>query len=201
MKTVIYNNVLFRAAELAGRTRDKLLTSESTMLLGFIAAELNVLWHSVAWPELCDNIASYTPVNNSGVTTVTKNEGNPGEIGDVLGVWTDDPRVTTKARYVKFSEGNGQIYILEALATVWIDWQLPVTDLLAISDPNTLANTALPARFFLPLALKAAGWLLQSDGEVAAGSALKAAGEQELARQGADVQNPRWREVRVRGNC
>lgn len=201
MKTVIYNNVLFRAAEFAGRTRDKILTSESTMLLGFIAAELNVMWRMACWPELSDNLSSYTPVNNNGIVTVTKNEGLAGEIGEVLGVFTDDPRVTTKARYVKFNEGNGQIYLLENLAKVWIDWMLPVTDLLSISDPNVLANTLLPARFFLPLAAKAGGWLLQSDGEVAAGNALKAMGEQELNRQAAEVTTPRWREVRVRTGC
>lgn len=57
MKTVAYSDVLYRAAELAGRTRDKVPVSEALMLRGFLAAELAEVWNMHPWPELIPGIA------------------------------------------------------------------------------------------------------------------------------------------------
>lgn len=60
MKTVTYEQIKHLSAELAGRTRDNLPTSEATMLLTFHAAELPDIWTREAWPELCDHIFEAT---------------------------------------------------------------------------------------------------------------------------------------------
>jgi hypothetical protein len=60
MKTVPYSQIQALAADLAGRPRDKLPTSEATMLRAFFAEELPDLWTREAWPELCDNIEAVT---------------------------------------------------------------------------------------------------------------------------------------------
>jgi hypothetical protein len=220
VKTCTYQNVQDQSAELAGRPRDKLPVSEALMLLNYIAFELKVMWNMQAWPELCDNLESLTPVNTNGVLTISKNEGTAGEIGDILWIGTADPRNTTgpAARPLRWDIGDGQIYLLSPACiphgTVWLDWQLPPTDLLAVNaapttaqptlgnagSPATLVNTLLPARFLQPLSMKAAAKLLFSDGD-----AQKAATYETLAQQMLDWMSaqpemalPSWRGVKIR---
>lgn len=52
MITVAYSDVFNRAAELAGRTRDRVPTSEATMLQGYISIQLQDIWNRALWPEL-----------------------------------------------------------------------------------------------------------------------------------------------------
>lgn len=52
MRTVEYQTILNHAAELAGRSRNKLPTEERAMLRGYLAAYLTTLWTAEAWPEL-----------------------------------------------------------------------------------------------------------------------------------------------------
>src|SRR5438105_4551069 len=121
MKTVTYNDVLYRAAELAGRTRDKVPVSEAAMLRGFLAAELMEVWNVAAWPDLTENPEQVTVSDRS----FSKREGAANEMGDILGVTTADPRTTTKFRNVSFEEGDGEVKIDAALSSVWVEWQTP----------------------------------------------------------------------------
>ncbi len=220
MKTCTYQNVQDQAAELAGRPRDKLPISEAAMLLNYAAFELKVMWNQCAWPELCDNLAAYTPVNTSGVNTISKAEGTAQEIGDVLWLGTADPRNSTGPRAcdLRYEIGNGQIYLLSPLwipqGVVWLDWQLPPTDLLAVSlnpttavptlgnaaMPATLAGTLLPARFLQPLAMKAASKLLASDGDLQKAGAYEAQANMMLDWMSAqpEMNLPRWRGMKLR---
>lgn len=220
MKTITYQNLQDNAAEMAGRPRDKLPVSEQAMLLNFFAYELKTMWNQCAWPELCDNLQSYTPVNTNGVLTISKNEGTAQEIGDVLWVGTADPRNTggPRAHTLDFETGNGQIYLLNPLCVpqgvVWVDWQLPPTDLLAVSlnpttaqptlgnaaNPFTLAGTLLPARFFQPLSMKAAAKLLTIDGELQKAGALESMANQQIDWMSAqpEMKMPKWRGMRIR---
>lgn len=76
MKTVLYTDVLYRAAELAGRPRDKLPVSEATMLQSSIAVDLEDLWNRVAWPELNPDPLNVTVVGQK----FTKNEAQTGGV-------------------------------------------------------------------------------------------------------------------------
>ena len=58
MKTTTYNEVLNRAAEAAGRTRDNLPTPEAAVLKSVFAVELNRLWFMADWPELIPALAT-----------------------------------------------------------------------------------------------------------------------------------------------
>ena len=52
MKTIAYNEVLFRAAEAAGRTRDNLPPAEAAVLRSVFNLELNRIWASEDWDDL-----------------------------------------------------------------------------------------------------------------------------------------------------
>ena len=204
MKTVTYQNILYRAAEMAKRTRDDIQNEEALMFQMFLGGELQKYWEESDWPELCDNLASYAVTNTNGILTVSKNEGQPGEIGDVLGVYWWDPRLFSHAREIDWHEGNGQIYLVlpngwgnppanTSAQNVFIDWQLPSPDLTTITNTATLAATTIPARFYLPLAMAGAAWMLKQDGEDQSAAVLEALAQQEIDRQAAKVERPWWR--------
>ena len=83
MKTVPYSQIQALAADLAGRPRDKLPTSEATMLRAFFAEELPDLWNREAWPELCDHLEAVTLDANACFST---REGDADEMGDILAI-------------------------------------------------------------------------------------------------------------------
>lgn len=203
MKTCTYQQVQDNAAEMAGRPRDKLPISEQAMLVNFFALELKVMWNQCAWPELCDNLQSYTPVNTNGLLTISKNEGQAGEIGDVLWVGTADPRNPTgpRACTLRFSEGNGQIYLLDPIqvpqGVVWVDWQLPAPDFLTTPPTPT---TTIPARFYQALSFKAAAKLLTIDGQLQQAAALQGFANENLDWMAVqpEMKQPEWRGIRIR---
>jgi hypothetical protein len=212
MKTTTYLNILNQAAEMAGRTRDKIPSAEGLMLMNFLGMELASMWNRCCWPELCDNLQSYTPVvGTNNTATVSKNEGaGATEIGDVLGCWSADPRGTAQAaRQIDFEIGNGQIYLLGRWCgptpggNVWIDWQLPAPDLVGIyntagggtAGQAALYATVIPVRFNIPLSCKGASWLLKADGLTQQALVVDQGAEMELDRQSGapEMTMPRWR--------
>jgi hypothetical protein len=219
MKTVTYQQIQDQAGEMSGRPVGKLPLSEANILLMLFTAELKVMWNSQAWPDLCDNLAAQTVVNTGGLLTISKNEGAANEIGDVLWIGTSDPRNPTGpvACNVRFEIGNGQIYILNTVgsqSTLWVDYQLPPPDLLAVSlspttalpvlgflgGVKTLPNLLLPQRFYLPLAAIGAARLLKIDGLMPQASAMESISQSNLdwASAQPEMKMPRWRGVRLR---
>jgi hypothetical protein len=193
VKTTTYGDIKNLAAELAGRTRDNLPTSEATMLLAFFAMELPDVWNKEAWPELCDNLEAVDATGG----VFSKREGDPDEMGDILAIFTGgDPRSTTNVIRLKndeIAEGDGQVRIITDMSTVYVDWQTPVTDLLAIDDED-LAATELPLRFKLPLAFRGAAHLLSVEDPALANKYLSMA-ETELQRQASKLSPPWWRKT------
>ncbi len=193
MKTVSYNVIKELATDFAGRTPDNLPTSEATMLLGFFAAELADIWNKEAWPELCDNVASAAV----SASVFSKNEGGAGEMGDILGVYDQDPRnQSSGANELDFVEGDGQVRLFTQIGSVWVDYQDPVTDLLSIAA-SALSATAIPARFRNPLAMRGAAILLANE-DPALSAKWNGMAEIELARQASRIVPAWWRKPKYR---
>lgn len=168
MKTTTYNDILYQAAEFAGRTRDKLPPSEAVMLQGFLATEIRDLWQgSYQWPELIPDIKAVVTTNG----TFSKNEGDPAnEMGDILGVWTNNPQTTTSYLGLRFNEQDDQVRIEDGGGTVYVEYMLPRPDLMTVDT----GNYRIPDRFRNFLAYMAAGNLVRADGQMAQGDELLA---------------------------
>lgn len=194
MKTCTYSQILDRAAEYAGRTRDKVPPSESVILLSVIADELAEVWRLQDWPELRD-WATATVENQ----VFSKNEGEDGEMGDILGVYSADPRTTTKFTAIEFEEEDGQVRIFGSYASVVVEYQLPAPDLEEVDD-DLLDDYEVPARFRKILACKAAAILLTADGDASGAGVRLGLAESALTKAVMNLPaNPPWRKgVRVR---
>lgn len=119
-----------------------------------------------------------------------------GEIGDILGVWTADPRTTTRFRAIPYEEGDGIIQLFEDRDVAWVEYQVPPDDLMSVPDAD-LDEWAIPERFANILAYQAAGSLLRADGKYEAGNEFIAMAERILAEQTQRLRPPRrWSTVR-----
>lgn len=194
MKTVTYGQVKALAADLAGRPRNKLPTTEATMLRAFFASELGDLWNKEAWPELCDHLETVTLDANNCFST---REGDADEMGDILAIVVGGNPLTTnlvtvlgREQYVRLDD---RVNVLNpASGTIYADWQTPCPDLLDSDLDATLDSYTLPKRFDLPLAFRGAALLLAEEDPVRAAT-LRGAADAELAKQAARITRPWWR--------
>lgn len=198
MKTVTYEQIETLAADLAGRPRGKLPTSEATMLRAFFAEELPDLWTRAAWPELCDHLESVTLDANGCFST---REGEATEMGDILAIIAGGNPLSTNAVSVlgreQWTRLNGRVNVRVVNSVLYVDWQTPAPDLLdnaalGISSDADLADYELPARFKLALAARGAALLIAEEDPAQAG-VLRGLAETNLMRQVARLTQPWWR--------
>lgn len=167
-----------KAAELAGRTRDKIPVSEATILLGFIASDLLEIWNMQAWPELVPDPEQMAVTDRR----IGKRLGLATELGDVLGVFTANPLATTRYRHVEWEEADGFIRVHGSNALLWVEYMLPAPDLLNVAAAD-LEATTIPRRFGNYLSMRAAGQLLGADGDTQTGAAWVNLAEQAMTRE------------------
>ena len=183
MITTTYQDVMGRAAENAGRTRDKVPPSEQVMLLGWIDSYLHNIWQDAVWPELIVVAAAPVAVANH---SFSKNEGSVDptapEMGDILGYYTRAPRNPEDAPEFDFNEGNGVVNIGSHHSSVWPVYLLPCPDLTAVAAAALPAYT-LPMRFKAYLAYMAGGELAKADGDANLAGTNFGLGEKQLARE------------------
>lgn len=222
MKTITYNEVLYRAAEAAGRVRTALPTPEATMLKSIIALELRSIWHYADWNELVPDPLQVTVTTSSTSNPYfSKNEGSTDpaapEMGDILGIYTDNPRnPTAQWSDLAFDEGDDVVrlrppepvqpswpwwYQLVAgvvPSQVWVEYVLTCPDLSSLTGDD-LANYELPLKFGPWLAARAAGHLLAADGAVQLGSMQMDLARNYLQEIETRITRPEWRwKLRVR---
>lgn len=209
MNPVTYSAIEQLASDLAGYPRDKLPTSDATMLRAFFAAELPELWNREAWPELSDHLEAVSLDANN---CFDLRAGDADEMGDILALITGNSPLTSnqitvlpRENYVRLNE---RVNVLGSVTGgLYVDWQTPCPDLLddaaiiaAVTVDTPSATTIalalplyeLPARFKLPLAARGAA-LLIADEDPPKASTLRALAEAELLRQTARITRPWWR--------
>jgi hypothetical protein len=217
MKTITYNEVLYRAAEAAGRVRTALPVAEATMLKSILAMELRSIWRMCDWNELIPNPLLVTVTN----AAFSKNEGSTDEaapeLGDILGVYTGNPRDPAQQSYeLAFDEGDNTVRLRppEPSAPAWpwwwqllngampaevyVEYMLPCPDLLAVAAVD-LPAYELPEKFGPFLSARAAGHLLLADGATAMAGVQFGLAKSYQQDQEADITRPEWRwRLRVR---
>ena len=283
MKPITYQEVLYRAAEAAGRTRSSLPVSEALILKSVFNLELDKCWGAAEWNELIPNplavavvngefsksyqdttsitvsgagIAdangAYTYNSTTGLYERTGTDGSytinaaftqlvnvnnpnysPGvlyfassgevtgpwstdefgtdpaptvaytnavvELGDILGIFTANPRTTTVFDELEWDEGNDIVRVTpldgytSVPATVYVEYQLPTPDLLAIAA-GSLNTYELPFVLGAYLAHRGAAHLLTSDGQTGLAGVQFGLAKDYLDDQMAKITRPRYRQ-------
>jgi hypothetical protein len=199
MRTVPYSDVLNTAASSAGRTEDRIDASEQVLLQRFLTGKLRTVWNQCVWPDLIPWPAPQVAVVDQAFS---KNEGQAGEIGDILGYYTRLPRHLDECPRFDFQEVNGQVIIDAHASWVWLLYLPPTPNLMAYNagtDP-ALLNYPVPEEFANYLASHAAARLAVADNQYALAAALRQDAAEELAAAQARawdklpvwLKRPRW---------
>lgn len=197
MKTITYNEMLYRAAEAAGRTRDNLPTSEAAVLKSIFASELPDVWMSEDWDDLRQPILAVTLDANREFA----NPYNSTQLGEVLAIFTQDPNGSTPWQRLEFYKQGDNFHVLPGTAdgrgpvpvpdTVYVYWQEDAPDLLSLDDAE-LAALTVPTFIGNYLALKGAGHLLAADGAAALAGVQMRLAEDNLDFSRSLIKRPIW---------
>jgi len=193
MKTITYAQLLNKAVELAGRTRDKILLSEAAMLRGFFDTELRSIWNTQIWSDLRVDPEAMTPT----ARVLSRREGASNEIGDILGIYTGNPLTHTVWRDVAWEEGNNTFTVAGDVATVWVEYLKPCPSLDSVADAD-LPAYAVPAVFVPYLAYKGAGELLATENDTLSARRIGQAEEKLEEAMMRNVVPERLRRMRIR---
>jgi hypothetical protein len=180
MRTVPYSDVLNTAAANAGRTEDRIDASEQRMLQRFLTAKLRTVWNVCVWPDLINWPPAAVAVANR---QFSKNEGGPGEMGDILGYYTRPPHRLDECPRFDFQEISGAVVVDANWAQVWPLYLPPTPNLMlytAATNPTLLAYP-VPEEFTNYLACHAASKLAVADQQYSQAVALDTEAQQELA--------------------
>ena len=202
MKTINYNEILYRAAEAAGRTRDNLPLGEAALLKSVFALELNRVWTGEDWDDLRQPLLLVGLDGNNAFSNPYVDSTSTA-LGEVFGVYDQLPGGATPWQRLDFSR-SGDTFTVTPKAnyswygntpvpgTVYVHFQLPCPDLLAITDAATLAATTLPLMFGNYLALRGAAHLLAADGAAQLAGVQMGLAQSQLDYERTRIQRPAW---------
>ena len=205
MNTITFNEMLYRAAEAAGRTRDKIPVSESTLLKSVFAQELRQVWGSADWNQLIPEPLAVTVADRKFANPYTDDADVETTFGDILGVYSANPRLSTKARPLDWHQSDGYIHIapdgiFPTEGTAYVEYMLPATDLLAVAADD-LGETEIPQFLGNYLAERGAAQLLVADGQPALAGVHLNLAKEALAFETDNITRPWWRrQIRVRNS-
>lgn len=143
MRTIDYSTIMFRTATLCGLDRSAITSSTFATLRDLANHRLAMIWESEAWPQLVrvsDDPGETVSEASDGTRTVTL----ASTVGDLFDVYNQSPRVTTRARPIKyFLYDNGTtryINVMESVDSgVFLEWRDQKPQLFGDSWDNTLA--------------------------------------------------------------
>lgn len=145
MRTIDFSNLLYRWCQLTGLDRSAITSLNFSTFRDLANGRLEMIWKSEPWPAF---VRSTTPPGDSvttdsnGVRTVTLGS----DVAQVLGVYNEDPRLSTRARLVKYylyEDGtNRYINLLDSVDPVFIEYRIVKPELFGDAYSATQAYTA-----------------------------------------------------------
>jgi hypothetical protein len=136
MRTIDFSTLLYRWLQLAGLDRTAITSLNFQTFRDLANGRLEIIWKSDDWPDLLrstvppgDNVQT----SPTGVRTVTLGP----DVAEVLSVYDQDPRLTTRARLIKYylyQDSTGRyINVMEAADPLFIEYRIPKPEL--FGDP------------------------------------------------------------------
>jgi hypothetical protein len=127
MRLVNFSPLLYRWCQLAGLDRSVISSGTFTQFRDLVDGRLETIWKSEQWPDLqrvTDYPGTSVSTDANGIRTVTLTD----DIAEVLSVYDQDPRVTTRARLLKYflyTDTTGRyINMMEAADPIFVEWRI-----------------------------------------------------------------------------
>ncbi|MEY4402684.1 MAG: hypothetical protein RIR91_719 [Verrucomicrobiota bacterium] len=99
MRTIDYSTLMYRWMQLAGLDRSAITSINFNTFRDFASNRIEHIWKNDYWPDLIRVSSPQTvSVDGNGVRTVAL----PSDCGELLDIYDQDPRLTTRARSLKY---------------------------------------------------------------------------------------------------
>lgn len=145
MRTIDFSTLLYRWCQLAGLDRTAITSLNFNTFRDLANGRLEIIWKSEPWPAL---VRITTPPGDSvttdanGVRTVSIGS----DVAEILGVYNEDPRLTTKARKVRYfiyEDSTGRyVNLLDSVDPVFIEYRPVKPELFGDAYSASQAYTA-----------------------------------------------------------
>jgi hypothetical protein len=149
MRTVDFSSLLFRYCQVAGLDRNAITTPNYQQFRDFLTTRLEQAWKANDWPDLIrisDPISVST--GGTGILTATL----PADCGEVLSVYNQDPRLTTRARLLKYfiyENGTTQaINMIDNVTPVYVEYRVRAPAMFGDPYSATVAYSAGAQMYF-----------------------------------------------------
>lgn len=125
MRTVDFSTMLFRYCQLAGLDRNAITTPNFQQFRDFLNTRLEQIWKANDWPDV---IRVSNPINVSTGGTGILTAALPADCDSVLAVYDQDPRLTTRARglkYFLYNDGTSEaINMIDTTTPVYVEYRV-----------------------------------------------------------------------------
>lgn len=130
MRTVDFSTVMYRYMQVAGLDRTAITAANYSQFRDFASARLEQIWKNDYWPDLIRVSDPQTvSVDGNGVRTVAV----PSDCGELLSVYDQDPRLTTRARLLKYflysSSSTDYINLIDQVTPVYLEYKVKASAL------------------------------------------------------------------------
>lgn len=125
MRTTDFSTILFDAINLCGYDLSNITEQNFRTIRQFANQRLRLAWESYPWYSLT-KIAQATVTEDSvtGLRTIPI----PADNGEIVGVYSRNPLVTTQAVYVSYAladiNGTEMIVVNTPIQTVWVEYRI-----------------------------------------------------------------------------
>lgn len=124
MRTVDFSNVMYRYMQLAGLDRTAITAANYAQFRDFANNRLEQIWKNDYWPDLIRVSDPQTvSVDGNGVRTVAI----PSDCGELLSVYDQNPRLTTRARLLKYflysSSTQDYVNLIDQTTPVYLEYK------------------------------------------------------------------------------
>lgn len=125
MRTVDFSSLLYRYCQLAGLDRSAITSANFAQFRDFLVSRLEQVWKTNDWPDIIRvSDAISTSTGGTGIITAAL----PTNCGEVLAVYDQDPRLTTRARLLKYflyNDGTTEaINLIDNVTPVYVEYRL-----------------------------------------------------------------------------
>jgi hypothetical protein len=153
MRTTDFSTLLYRWMQLAGLDRTTITSLNFSTFRDFSNGRLEVMWKSDLWPDL---IRITTPPGNTVTTDGygVRSYQLDNTVGEVLGVYDQNPRLTTRARLLKYflyEDTTGRyVNLMENTTPIFIEYRIVKSDLFGDLYDNTISYQVGSQIYFDP---------------------------------------------------
>lgn len=168
MKTLTVESILKAAAArvgMDGSVIGNIPMATRVIMLDNLRSHLRDAWEFFDWPDLCRTEERTVQDGSDGEMYLDKEQAGETAMGEVFGVWRDNPHTHERPREIGFTLDVDRVVLAPGSpGTVWVRFRLEPTEI--STDMTTALAQTVPQVLSDAVKFNLAGDLLTEDGQL-----------------------------------